>query len=105
MRIMSIDPGSARLGIAISDPLRTVAQPLEFVPAEPEAEVFPRLSRLVSEHEVEKIVVGMPRNMDGSYGGAAETVRAFVERLRTELKVPVITWDERLTSVQAHRML
>lgn len=93
------------MGIALSDPLKMIAHPLEFVPAEPESAIFDRVQSLLGEHEIERIVVGMPRNMDGSFGTAAEKVRGFVESLRQRTNVPVTTWDERLTSVQANRYL
>ena len=93
------------MGIAISDELKTIAQPLEYIPAEPFAGFLTRLKALLSDKQVELIIVGMPRNMDGSYGAAAEKVREFISTLRTELNLPVRTWDERLTSVQANRLL
>lgn len=105
MRILAIDHGTRRMGIAISDELKTIAQPLEYIPAEPFAGFLTRLKALLSDKQVELIIVGMPRNMDGSYGTAAEKVREFISTLRTELNLPVRTWDERLTSVQANRLL
>ena len=105
MRVLAIDHGTRRMGIAISDELRTIAQPLEYIPAEPFAAFLTRLRELLIEKNVDLIVVGMPRNMDGSYGPAAEKVRQFVATLSGELNMPVRTWDERLTSVQANRLL
>ena len=105
MRILAIDHGTKRMGIAISDELQMIAQPVEFIPAEPFAEFLERLKELLREKEVELIVVGMPRNMDGSYGPAALKVQDFVAVLRNAVTVPIRTWDERLTSVQANRFL
>ena len=105
MRILAIDHGTRRMGIAISDELKTLAQPIEFIPAEPFAEFLDRLKTLLKEKEVELILVGMPRNMDGSYGPAALKVQDFVAALKNALTVPIKTWDERLTSVQANRFL
>ena len=105
MRILAIDHGSRRMGIAISDELKTLAQPVEFIPAEPFADFLARLKQLLREKEVELIVVGMPRNMDGSYGPAALKVQEFVAALKSAITVPIKTWDERLTSVQANRFL
>ena len=105
MRVLAIDHGTRRMGIAISDELRTIAQPLEYIPAEPFVAFLTRLRELLIEKNVDLIVVGMPRNMDGSYGPAAEKVRQFVATLSGELNMPVRTWDERLTSVQANRLL
>jgi putative Holliday junction resolvase len=105
MRVLAIDHGVKRMGIAISDPSGTIAQPLEFIPAEPFPAFLERLRQLIREKEVEMILVGMPRNMDGSYGPAAEKVREFVAVLKETIPIPIQTWDERLTSVQANRML
>ena len=91
--------------IALSDELKTIAQPLEYIPAEPFAEFLKRLRELLHQKEVELVLVGLPRNMDGSYGPAALKVQAFVAALRGAITVPVRTWDERLTSVQANRFL
>jgi putative Holliday junction resolvase len=105
MRILAIDHGTRRMGIAISDELKTLAQPIEFIPAEPFADFLTRLKELLKEKQVELIVVGMPRNMDGSYGPAALKVQDFVAALKKAITVPIATWDERLTSVQANRFL
>ena len=93
------------MGIAISDPSGIIAQPLEFIPAEPFPAFLERLKELILEKEVEMILVGMPRNMDGSYGPAAAKVQEFVAVLKETIAIPVKTWDERLTSAQANRML
>jgi putative Holliday junction resolvase len=105
MRILAIDHGTKRIGIAVSDELKMIAQPLEFIPAEPFAGFLARLLELLRDKEVELILVGMPRNMDGSYGPAALKVQDFVAALRGATTVPVKTWDERLTSAQANRFL
>lgn len=93
------------MGIAVSDELKMIAQPLEFIPAEPFADFLVRLKQLLQEKEVELIVVGMPRNMDGSYGPAALKVQEFIAVLKSAVTVPIRAWDERLTSVQANRFL
>ena len=105
MRILAIDHGTKRMGIAISDELKTIAQPVEFIPAEPFVEFLARLKILLRDKEVDLILVGMPRNMDGSYGPAALKVQDFVAALRGAVTVPLKMWDERLTSVQANRFL
>ena len=105
MRVLAIDHGSKRMGIAVSDELKMIAQPLEYIPAEPFADFLARLKEIVRAKEVELIVVGMPRNMDGSYGPAALKVREFVAVLKDALITPIQTWDERLTSAQANRFL
>jgi putative Holliday junction resolvase len=93
------------MGIALSDELKMIAQPLEYVAAEPPGGCLGRLKELVREKEVELVLVGMPRNMDGSYGPAAAKVQEFVTALRAAIPAPIRTWDERLTSVQANRLL
>ena len=105
MRVLAIDHGSKRMGIAISDPSGMIAQPLEFILAEPFAAFLQRLKELIQEKEVELILVGMPRNMDGSYGPAAAKVQEFVAVLKETIAIPIRTWDERLTSAQANRFL
>ncbi len=105
MRILALDHGTKRIGVAVSDELKMIAMPLEYIPAEPFSGVLDRLRVLVREKEVEQIVVGMPRNMDGSYGEAAAKVREFVTVLREAIPLPLRTWDERLTSSQANRVL
>ena len=105
MRVLAIDHGSKRMGIAISDETQTIAQPFEFIPAEPFANLLTRLKEILREKEVDLVVVGMPRNMDGSYGPAALKVQEFVAVLKDAIIVPIKTWDERLTSAQANRFL
>jgi putative Holliday junction resolvase len=105
MRIIAIDHGSKRIGIAVSDELKMIAQPLEYILAEPSADFLARLKELIRDKEVELILVGMPRNMDGSYGPAAQKVQEFVAVLKGVLTVPIKLWDERLTSAQANRLL
>ena len=89
----------------MSDELKMIAQPLEFIPAEPFAGFLDRLKELLREYEVELILLGMPRNMDGSYGEATMKVREFEAVLKNSITAPIKTWDERLTSVQANRSL
>src|SRR5213078_5058776 len=105
MRILAIDHGSKRMGIAISDELKMIAQPLEFIPSEPFAAFLDRLRTILREKHVELILIGMPRNMDGSYGPAALKVQEFVAVVKDAVTIPIKTLDERLTSVQAHRFL
>jgi putative Holliday junction resolvase len=105
VRILAIDHGTKRMGIALSDETGTVATPLEFIPAEPFAEFLKRLKILLHEKQVEQILIGMPRNMDGSYGPAALKVQGFIAVLKDAIAIPIKSWDERLTSAQANRML
>ena len=105
MRILAIDHGTVRMGIAVSDELKMIAHPMEYIPAEPFATFLARLKEILREKEVELVLVGMPRNMDGSYGQAALKVQEFVTALKDAVTVPIRTWDERLTSAQANRFL
>ena len=105
MRILALDHGTKRIGVAVSDELKLIAQPVEYIDAEPFADFLNRLKQLLREKEVELVLVGLPRNMDGSYGPAALKVQQFVAVLGGAITVPIKTWDERLTSVQANRLL
>lgn len=105
MRILALDHGEKRIGVAVSDEMKMIAQPLEYILAEPFSGVIERLKTLIREKEVEMILVGLPRNMDGSYGPAALKVREFVTVLNDALGIAIKTWDERLTSAQANRFL
>jgi putative Holliday junction resolvase len=105
MRTLAIDHGTKRIGLAISDELGMIAQPLEFVPAEPLEKFFARLKEIIAEKNVELLLLGMPRNMDGSYGPAATKVQEFAALMKEAVSVPVKLWDERLTSAQANRYL
>ena len=105
MRILALDHGTRRIGVAVSDELKIIAQPLEYIAAEPFAAFLARLHGILREKEVELILIGMPRNMDGTYGPAAQKVQEFVAALKAETKIPLKTLDERLTTVQAQRSL
>jgi putative Holliday junction resolvase len=91
--------------VAISDETAIIAQPLEFLAAEPLEDFLKRLEDIIDSREVGEILVGIPRNMNGTYGPAAARARHFVGRLRGAFAIPIKTWDERLTSVQANRFL
>jgi len=105
MRYLALDHGTKRIGVAISDELKMIAQPLEYIPTEPFSQFLVRLKHLLAEKEVERVFIGMPRNMDGTFGPAAEKVREFIAMLTPEIPVPIKTLDERLTSAQANRIL
>ena len=105
MRILALDHGTKRIGVAVSDETKTIAQPLEYIPAEPFAGFLERLKKILAEKEISLILIGMPRNMDGSYGPAAQKVETFIGVLKTAITVPIKTWDERLTSTMANRTM
>ena len=101
--ILGVDFGQARIGVAISDELRMLAHPVETIPSAGKA--IERLAALAREKNVERIVIGVPRLMSGGLGSAAEAVMLFVEKMRKAVSCEVVTWDERLTTVAAHRAL
>ncbi len=103
MRILAIDHGDRRFGLAITDPDGVIALPLDVVHGEDA--LLEMLPELIADREVERILVGMPLNMDGTVGPRARKVVAFCERLGDLLGLPVVTWDERLTTFQAEEML
>ncbi len=105
MRILGIDHGTKRIGLALSDDLGMIAQPVGYLTAQPLSGIWKRLQTIHETTPLDRIVVGMPRNMDGSYGRAADTVNLFIDQLRQKIDLPVETWDERLTSVIANRTL
>ena len=105
MRYLALDHGTKRIGVAVSDELKMIAQPLEFIPTEPFDAFLVRLKQIISEKEVELVFIGMPRNMDGTYGPAAQKVQEFIAQLKPTISVPIKTLDERLTSAQANRVL
>ena len=101
--ILALDFGRARIGVAISDELQLLAHPLETILANERA--TSRVVELVRERNVEHVVAGIPKRMNGQIGTAATETLEFVEKLRAVLPCPVVTWDERLTTVAAHRAL
>jgi len=105
MRILGLDHGTKRVGVAVSDELHMIALPLEYIAPEPFADFLARLKEILREKEIELILIGMPRNMDGSYGPAALKVQEFAAALKDAVTVPLKLWDERLTTTQAQKFL
>ena len=105
MRILGIDYGEKRTGLAISDPLGITAQPLPTVEGLSMEELLKKISEIATEKEVEEIVVGLPRNMNGTVGKAGERVMDFAARLEAEAGCRVMVEDERLTTMMADRAL
>jgi putative Holliday junction resolvase len=101
--ILALDFGRARIGAAISDELHLLAHPLETIPANQQA--LSRVAEIVRDRKVDHVIAGIPRQMDGQIGAAATEALQYVEKLRAILPCPVVTWDERLTTVAAHRAL
>lgn len=105
MKIMGVDYGDARTGIAISDLLCSIVGSTCVVPSRNTEKAIGDIVRLCQENEVGEIVVGLPRNMDGSEGDRAELCRAFADRLAQATHLTVTMWDERRTTVEAHNIL
>ena len=104
-RYLGIDFGEKRIGLAISDPSRTIAQPLKTIVYQTLNNAFQEIHRVLQDYAVEKIIVGLPVTLKGSDSPKTRETRAFIERLRHRVTVPVEAFDERLTTLQAHRSL
>ena len=102
-RILGIDLGRARIGVAVSDELGMLAHPVETIPASSDA--ARRIAEIVREKDAERVVVGLPRHMNGSVGTGATEALAFAKKLQALLSCEVVTWDERLTTTAANRAL
>ncbi len=105
IRILGLDVGTKRIGLSVSDGLGLSAHGLPTLERKNLKEDVRRLREIIAEYEVHKLVVGLPRNMDGSLGPQAELTLGFAEKLKNKLKVDIVTWDERLTSQAAERVL
>ena len=106
MRVMGLDVGSKTVGVAISDPLGFTAQGVEIIKIDEAEEFgFDRLGELVKEYKVEKFVVGLPKNMNNTEGPRVEASKAYGDKIKEIFGIPVDYQDERLTTVQAERML
>lgn len=105
MRILGLDIGEKTIGVAISDQLGWTAQGLEVIRRSNLKKDIQRLREIVEEYNVNKIVVGMPRRTDGTYGPEAEKVRCFAAQMENKLEIPVEYWDERFSTVAAERIL
>ena len=104
-RVMGIDYGDARTGVALSDLLCSIVGSTSVVPSRNRDKAIADIVRIAKEQEVGQIVVGLPRNMDGSEGPRAQRCREFAELLREATGLEVIMWDERRTTVEAHNIL
>lgn len=104
-RILALDFGTKRIGIALSDPTLSLASPLPFIDATPFKTLIEKLKLLIRDKEVVQILIGVPRNMDGSYGPSAEKALDFSLRLQELLLIPIKNIDERLSTVEAQRRL
>jgi putative Holliday junction resolvase len=104
-RIMALDVGGRRIGVALSDSTRILASPLTTLRAQPRERVLAEIAALVRSYEVTDVVVGLPLTLSGEIGPQAQLVQKFAEALQQTLDVPVHQFDERLTTVAAERMM
>lgn len=104
-RVLGLDYGHRRIGVAVSDPLGITAQGLDTVDFQDEESAFKKLAELISQLKVNKIVVGMPFNLKGQRGCKAEEVIKFINKLRNKFNLPIVEWDERFSSLEAERIL
>jgi len=105
MKVFAIDYGDARTGVAISDPGGFLAGFTTVIHSHDSRKVVEQLVKLIQEHRAERLVMGFPRNMDGTEGPRAELYRAFAKELAEAAGMEVVLWDERRTTVDAHRIL
>ncbi|AAM24474.1 MULTISPECIES: Holliday junction resolvase RuvX [Caldanaerobacter] len=105
MRVLGLDVGDKTIGVAISDVSSTIAQGITTIRRKSFVEDVKAIEEIVKKYSVEKVVVGLPKNMNGSIGPQGEKVIKFGEKLREVLRIPVVFWDERLTTLQAERFL
>ena len=104
-RVLGLDVGSKRIGVAVSDPLSITAQGLETVRRQNKRLDFEQLEKIIRDYQVVEIVVGLPLRLSGAEGTQSDKMRQFAEELRRRFQLPVHLWDERLTSAQANRLL
>ena len=105
MRILGLDIGEKRIGVALSDPLGIIAGALTVIERTTDEAAIKQILDLACENEVERIVVGMPRSLDGSLGKQAQAVQSFIDSLKGHTQLPLVTWDERLSTVAAERTM
>lgn len=104
---MGLDVGSKTVGVAISDEMGWTAQGIETIPIDEEQKHFglKRIKQIIDEYAVEKIVVGFPKNMNNTVGPRGEASKSYAEKLETQFQLPVLLWDERLSTMAAERVL
>lgn len=104
-RIVSLDLGTKRIGVAACDPTRSVTRAVGMVPAQPITRAVQEINRIIKDEEAVELVIGLPWTLDGEIGPQAQRVLDFVEVLRPTVQVPIVFYDERLTSAEAERIL
>ena len=104
-RLMGLDLGTKTIGVSLSDLNWLIATPLETIMRKKFTIDAVRLLKIIDKHEVKGLVIGLPRHMNGSEGPRAQSTRAFVRNLQGRLSIPILLWDERLTTIAAERVL
>ncbi len=104
-RILALDLGDKRIGVAVSDTTATIAQPIGFIERKNQQEVINSIKHYVNSYKIEKIVIGFPRSLNGSIGPRAQLVLEFSEKIKGEVKKDIVLWDERFTTVVAEKTL
>ncbi len=105
MRILALDMGERRTGVALSDPLGWLATPLTVLRCASREEELAAIETLVRKHQVDRVLVGYPRSLNGSLGPQARRVDRYVDKLRARLPVPVVLWEEQFSTVQAEQLI
>lgn len=105
MRILGLDVGQKTIGVAVSDPLGFTAQGITTIRREKKSKDIEELKKICDEYKVETIVIGLPKNMNGTIGFAGEKIQEFSELIKEEIGIKIEFWDERLTTVAAHRAM
>lgn len=105
MRVLGLDIGDKRIGVAMSDPDEILASPLTTIPRDDDEKAISAIQELVGKHGVQKIIAGLPYSMNGAVGIQASKVIAFIAKLTEGIKINIETWDERLSTVAAQRLM
>ncbi len=105
MRIMGLDIGTEKIGVAISDELGLTAQGLKTIEVKSKGETFKELDKIIKSFNIEKIVIGLPKNMNGTLGSQAQKILKWIEEFKGHTNLPIETWDERLSTLEASRVL
>jgi putative holliday junction resolvase len=103
--ILTLDYGEKRVGVAVSDPTGILASPMPFLPADSFEHLVEGIQKIIQEKQIALLLVGLPKNMDGTLGDSAKKVQTFIQRLEERISVPIKTVDERLSTVQAGKLL
>ncbi|MAH39739.1 MAG: Holliday junction resolvase RuvX [Dehalococcoidales bacterium] len=104
-RSLGLDIGDKRIGVALSDPTAVLASPLTIIYCQDDLADLGAITSVINQYQIERVIVGLPRSMDGSLGKQAEKVKAFTQKLRSHTEVPILFRDERLSTVSARRLM